>query len=65
MPIRVKREPEDWGPGLEHCAFCWQPTPFWYWGKDVAVCPPCAKKVKPEDVPTKNAWWNQTKGLHQ
>ena len=66
MPISVKREPDDWG-GLphEHCAFCWTPTVTWYVNTDVAVCPQCAKKVNKEDVPTKDEWIKQTKGLHQ
>jgi hypothetical protein len=65
MPIRVEREPKDWGQPHERCAFCWFPTPYWYMPRDVAVCKYCAGKVSKDDVPSKVEWMEQTKGLHQ
>jgi len=63
MAIDVTHEPDDWGVALEHCAFCWKTTHYWFTAKDVAVCRACAEQVNAEDVPTKLAWFGQTAGL--
>jgi len=58
--IVVIREPIDLGgPPYECCAFCNEPTPYWYEPKDVAVCPICAEKVEDADVPSKMDWFKR------
>jgi hypothetical protein len=40
----------------ENCCFCYARTNWWYAKKDVAVCPACAAKRQPEEVPSKIEW---------
>jgi len=54
--IRVESEPAGAGPPYERCCFCRKPTNTWYKPKDVAVCPTCAGRANPVDVPSKAEW---------
>jgi predicted amidophosphoribosyltransferase len=54
--IPVKREPENLGDQYEQCCFCFEPTPFWFELRDVAVCPICAKTAEEHMVPFKDEW---------
>lgn len=59
MSIKLFREPVNYGPPLENCCFCFSPSPYWS-GDDedaVPVCPKCAAKHNPGDLPTKIAWY--------
>lgn len=60
MPIPIEQEDPSltrmFGRCLEHCCFCFAPTPFWHTRKDVAVCEECAPVHDPRDVPSKPEW---------
>lgn len=54
--LKVELEPKEFGQmGLERCVFCREKTSYWY-KKQVALCPTCAKKAKRSQVPDKRAW---------
>lgn len=59
--IDLDREPPEMGE-QERCCFCRAKTPHWTClpkrkpGEQVACCERCARKAKPEDVPTKRDW---------
>ncbi len=57
--IEVTAEPEGLRTltsEIENCCFCRKPTRYWYTPQDVACCGDCARRAKPEDVPTKTQW---------
>lgn len=57
MPIKLTKEPAEYATlGMEKCCFCNNRTSYWYPRKDVPVCPNCATKVRPNDVPSKTQW---------
>lgn len=60
ITVTHDKEP-NWWPA-ESCAFCNAPTRYWYVPKDVAVCPSCAEKHEPADVPCKRQWLNENRG---
>lgn len=63
--IPVEHEPREVPAGdvVEACCFCAKGTRYWTKlpdrtpGQQVACCEVCAKKHRPEQVPTKAAWW--------
>lgn len=46
----------------EHCCFCAEPTNLWYAPRDVAVCAACGETRSPDEVPTKDQWWDSPQG---
>ena len=70
--VRLVRDPIEQPRIKERCCFCRLRT--WWWTADasgqlaresVACCPDCAKTVRPEDVPTKAAWFQQERILDE
>jgi Fe-S-cluster-containing dehydrogenase component len=55
MSIEVIRDNGAERP-YERCAFCREPTAWWFTPKDVAVCPKCARAAEAKDVPNKKEW---------
>jgi hypothetical protein len=62
MPIPIHQEEEDVNFPQEKCCFCREATPWWSAipdrkpGEQVAICPHCASRCGPVDVPTKKEW---------
>ena len=56
MALKVVHDGSADGDVQERCCMCRAKTRFWYDPKDVAMCEPCAKKTKHEDVPSKAEW---------
>lgn len=56
MALKVVHDGSPPGEVQERCCMCRALTRFWYAPKDVAMCEPCAKTTKREDVPSKAEW---------
>lgn len=54
--IDVEHDDSTVADPAERCCFCRVKTRFWYTPNDVACCPDCAHRAKPEDVPDKKTW---------
>ena len=67
--IKVRKQ-DDPKPPYEHCCFCDYETMYWTAlpkrkpGDQVACCQACAKKHEPEEVPTKDAWFEAEQARH-
>lgn len=60
-------DPDDMPRSMppEHCCFCGRPTRMWFGPKDVAVCTGCAETREPEEVPSKDEWWDSPQAQGQ
>lgn len=58
MTIQTVKEPDGLGM-LEHCCFCFRPTPFWARTVNVAVCEHCSKVRREDELPFKLEWCNE------
>lgn len=65
IPIHEEKDPELKKYEQEHCCICRDRTTWWTslpnrkLGQQVAICPHCASRGDPKDVPTKKVWWRR------
>lgn len=61
MTIGVFPENKNLGTPYENCAFCFKPTPYWTQpdGEGVPICIRCSETRRPDEVPTKEEWFQK------
>lgn len=72
MSIPIKRESGPFaGWPHERCCKCRACTPFWTAladrkpGEQVAICQACAEKHEPNEIPTKQAWFESERAIER